>query len=93
MSPRHVKVRLDCRGARQGIDLCVQVERQVPEPLRCTPGGGRPVGSGTGPSFCAECDDLLKDGSRLRAHINDLTRGGWGRWVRVGSVVIGCGGS
>ncbi len=87
MIRNYVKSRLSCRHG-QSIDLCVPVEREVPPPLRCSPGGGS-LGGGQW-SLCAVCTRLLKDSLVLRELVNDQTRRGWGDHIRAGAVVIGC---
>jgi hypothetical protein len=91
--PARVKVRLLCDRCRKALDLCVPVERHVPAPLACVPGG--PVqggGESGGPGMsCAVCgvpwNATVSDIERL---VNDATRRGWGEHIRNGAVLIHC---
>lgn len=87
MQPNFVKVRLNCAHRQQSMDLCVRVPRGVPEPLRCSPSGGIPDGSGN--ALCEECQDLLR-GERLTEVVNELTRRGWSEYLRAGTVTVAC---
>jgi hypothetical protein len=88
MQPNHVKVLLKCIRHRQSMELCVRVDRGVPEDLRCQAGGGS-ISLGTGNPLCQQCQDLLQ-GQRLAERVNDLTRLGWSEHVRAGAVVVAC---
>jgi hypothetical protein len=88
MPPNYVKVLLRCRSHKSSADLCVKVERGVPDPLRCTPGG--PISGGSsGPPFCRQGNELLTAG-RLGEAVNGLVRHGWSDYVRAGVVTIEC---
>jgi hypothetical protein len=83
-----VSVRLVCAGCDNTVSWCVSIDRQVPEPLRCVPSGGG-AGGGTGircPQCGRTCFDSITDFERAVAN---ETRGGWGRHIREGAVVIG----
>jgi hypothetical protein len=69
--------------------LCVRVEAEVPEPLRCSPGGGSPgVGGGAGGgSPDCPCGGRF-DWSDLGRRVADALRRGRGEWVHRGAVVI-----
>jgi hypothetical protein len=87
VAPNHVLTRLECRSHRESLNLCVRVDRGVPEKLRCTPSGGLGLG---GSSLCRECSDLVV-GNRLRDEVNARTRRGWDDHLKAGAVVVGCG--
>ncbi len=82
-----VNARLTCNDHRQERTFCVRVDREVPEPLRCTPGGGGVSGGGT--LTGCPCSSGLT-GSDLTRMVMDAIRRGWGRWVNLGAVVIEC---
>ena len=88
MQPNHVKVHLICTRHREFMDLCVRVDRGVPEDLRCQASGGS-ISLGTDNPLCQQCQDLLQ-GQRLAERVNDLTRHGWSEHVRDGAVVVAC---
>jgi hypothetical protein len=88
MQPNHVKVLLKCTRHREFMDLCVRVQRAVPDRLRCQAGGGA-ISLGTGNPLCPECQDLLQ-GQRLAERVNDLTRHGWSEHLSAGAVVVAC---
>jgi hypothetical protein len=88
MPANYVQVRIQCRSRSQILDLCVPVNRQVPEPLRCTP--GNPVGGGARLPLCREGEALLAPG-RLIEVVDRLTSRGWGEYVRLGYVLVECG--
>ena len=94
MRADYVKVKLLCDRCRDVMDLCVQVDRNVPEPLSCTPGGGRPVGGapdGGSSMSCSICGMPWRmDLARLLERVNEETRRGWGEHVRDGAVVLRC---
>lgn len=92
MRTDYVKVRLLCDRCRDVVDLCVRVERNVPEPLACAPGGaGGGGGAGGSDMSCAVCGlPWHMDTSRLLQRVNDETRRGWGQHVRNGAVVLHC---
>lgn len=78
------------RHNRDCPPICVRVDREVPEPLRCSPGGGS-VGSGTGGATVADCPCGGRfDTSDLGQRVADLLRRGLGQWVRRGAVVLDC---
>lgn len=82
----YTKVRVECRTRQQSTPVCVQVPRNVPEPLECTPSGGS--GGGNLP-LCPEGRRLFEPG-RLSAIVDDLTHGGWGQHIQAGAVVVRC---
>lgn len=93
MNAAYVKVQLLCDRCREVVDLCVQVKRNVPQPLACSPGG--PVsgdgGGGDTDMACAICGlPWRMDTSLLLERVNDATRRGWGEHVRTGAVVLRC---
>jgi hypothetical protein len=85
--PNYVSVLVKCSRHGQSINACVPVQRGVPEPLRCQPAGGVPLGGGS--PLCEECQELLR-GPRLRDVVNDLTRRGWSDHIKAGAVVVAC---
>lgn len=87
IQPNYVKVQLRCSRRQESLELCVRVDRGVPEDLRCTPSGS--AASGTGSGVCDECDALLR-GDELAQMVNELTRRGWSDHRREGAVLVGC---
>ena len=85
--PNFVNVRLQCRcgGA---LTWCVRIERGVPDPLRCSPGGG---GGGTNDVRCGQCGHRCfgSIGAFENAVRSEVDRG-WGRHIQRGAVVIEC---
>ena len=86
-----VKVQIRCNRCGNVMEgLCVQVDRNVPEPLRCQPGGGGVGGPGircpgcTGPCF--------EDSGELQRAVAAEVTGGWGRHHKRGAVLVECGG-
>lgn len=68
--------------------ICVRVEREVPGPLRCTPGGGSAGGGGGGASQTdCPCSGRF-DTSDLGRRVADALRRGAGEWIRRGAVVV-----
>jgi len=64
------------------------VDREVPEPLRCSPGGGS-VGGGGGPVVPQDCPCGGRfDTGELARRVADAMRWGLGEWVRRRAVVI-----
>lgn len=62
--------------------MCLRVEREVAEPLRCSPGGS----SGGSPLDCP-CGGHL-DVAELSRRVAELLRRGVGEWIRRGAVVV-----
>ena len=81
-----VNARLTCRHGRERT-FCVRVDREVPEKLRCSPGGGGVDGGGT--LTGCECSAGLT-GADLTRLVIDAVRRGWGRWMSIGAVVVEC---
>ena len=76
------------RHRRDCATLCVRVEREVPDPLRCSPGGGG-VGGGGGATSPLDCPCGGRfDTTDLGGRVADALRRGLGQWVRLGAVVI-----
>ena len=67
--------------------ICVRVEREVPGPLRCTPGGGSVGGGGGASQSDCPCSGRF-DASDLGRRVADALRRGSGGWIRRGAVVI-----
>jgi len=88
LEPNYVRVVLNCSVRRgQSTEICVRVERGVPEPLRCTPSGGAPsVGGGGHP--CPSCAVLLA--GRIAEVVNDRIRRGWSEHIEAGAVRVDC---
>lgn len=84
MQPDHVLVRLQCNVRHQELNLCVRVNRGVPDALRCTPSGG--AVSGGGSPVCPDCSALLQ-GDRLSRRVDELVRRGWSDHLKAGAVV------
>lgn len=87
-----VSVQLQCRCGSSRT-LCVRVARNVPEPLRCLPGGA-PAEGGAGRSdvFCPRCRASCFDSAEaLQRAVNAAVgSGGWGKHQRKGAVVLEC---
>jgi hypothetical protein len=83
----YVKAVVRCRDHRSSsATICLRVEREVPEPLRCSPGGG---GGGTtlggfGPCPCTQSLTITE----LMRLVNEAMRRGLGQWIKLGAVVI-----
>lgn len=88
-SGNFVNVRLRCDGCTFAMTWCVRVSRNVPEPLRCTPGGGgRGQDSGIHCPKCGRrCFESVAD---FEEAVNEATSGGWGQHVKAGAVEIRC---
>ncbi len=92
----HVKVNLICEGCNGRTQACVLVDREVPTPLRCSPGGSLPTkasGSHRPPNLrCAECDRewSLSPDHLMEAVNHAIRRGGWGEFVRHDGVDVSC---
>jgi hypothetical protein len=84
-----VSVVLRCRCGDQQR-WCVRVDRSVPEPLRCVPGGGG--GGGVSSAIiCRRCGDRCFDSPHaLERATQEAVRGGWGQWVPQGAVILNC---
>lgn len=70
------------------MTFCVHVDRNVPDPLRCSPGRG---GGGAPEIRCGGCS------APCFRHVQDLKRavaaavgGGWGPHVKRGAIEIEC---
>lgn len=95
MHNAYVKVRPICRRCQNAFEWCFRVEQNVPDPLRCPPGGA-PVGTGGGNGGgtdadlrCSVCDTPWAVGvSDLQRIVNEAIRRGWGEHVRNGAVVL-----
>jgi hypothetical protein len=85
----HVNVQLRCGGCGNAMSWCVRIDRNVPEPLRCVPrGGGAAGGGGVRCPRCGRtCFNSIDDFERA---VDSDARGGWGRHLREGVVVIEC---
>jgi hypothetical protein len=84
----YVSAVVRCRTHGKSAPLCVPVDREVPQPLRCSPrgrGGGLTLGS-LGPCPCISGIE----NSELMQRVNDALRGGIGEWIRNKAVVIEC---
>lgn len=85
--PKLVKVEIRCRGCGETSGWCVRIARNVPEPLRCSGGGG------VGPSQVScrgcgrRCFDTIRD---LERAVGESTIGGWGRHIQAGAVILSC---
>lgn len=67
--------------------MCLRVEREVAEPLRCSPGGGSVGSSGGGSPLDCPCGGHL-DVAELSRRVAELLRRGVGEWIRRGAVVV-----
>lgn len=88
--PSFVRVEVRCGACSEILHWCVRVDRNVPEPLRCSPGGG--VGSGGGSGIrCPKCNRTCFDSpGALERAVNKEVQGGWGRHQKTGAVVLEC---
>lgn len=89
----YVKVRLVSKRCSSGMELCVPVARNVPQPIACSPGA--PIsGGGGGQPFTLSCPSCAASWhmsvSEMQERVNDATRYGWGQHVRDGAVVLDC---
>lgn len=91
MRPDYVKVKLLCDRCSSVVDVCSPVNRNVPEPLGCSPGGAPVGGGGDGLLSCSLCGlSWHMDSVRLLERVNDAARGGWGEHIRDGAIVLIC---
>lgn len=74
------------RHHRNCPPLCLRVDREVPEPLRCSPGGGG-VGGGVAAQPDCPCGGRF-DIAELSRRVADALRRGLGEWIRRGAVVV-----
>ncbi|TCC43500.1 hypothetical protein [Kribbella sindirgiensis] len=88
MSPHNfVNVVVRCRDHHiSSTTFCLRVHREVPDPLRCNPGGGGGGATlgGLGPCHCTHSLSIA-DLVRL---VEDAMRRGLGQWIRLGAVEI-----
>lgn len=88
MGPHNfVNVVVRCRDHHVSSAICLRVHREVPDPLRCNPGGGGGGGStlgGLGPCRCTSGVDIPD----LVRRVEDAMRGGLGQWIRLGAVEV-----
>jgi hypothetical protein len=84
--PTWVKAILRCRLHGRESTFCVNVDREVPEPIRCRPQGGA-AGGGT-PTGCT-CSSGLTGADLTRMAVEAVRRG-WGHWITLGAVVLEC---
>jgi hypothetical protein len=75
------------RHNRDCSPICVRVDREVPEPLRCSPGGGSVGGGGASSPLDCPCGGRF-DTSDLGRRVADAMRRGLGQWIRRRAVVI-----
>lgn len=84
----HINVIVRCGGCGNQMAWCVQVERQVPDPIRCTPGPGRARSDRVKCSRCGRtCFERVK---QLVAEVQRRASGGWGEHIQNGGVLINC---
>lgn len=85
-----VSVQLPCGGCGNAMSWCVRIDRNVPEPLRCVPSGGGSGPGGTGVR-CPRCGRTCFDSiDAFERAVEGALRGGWGRHLREGVVIIEC---
>ena len=89
MQPNYVRVLLRCTRDHSSTEFCVRVERGVPDPIRCNPGGPVSSAGAVGGSRCSNCSEILLPG-RLSEAVNERTRRGWADSIRDGAVVLDC---
>lgn len=88
MGPRNwVTTVVHCaRHRRDAATICVRVDREVPEPLRCSPSGDSNGPAPSGPD-CA-CGGRY-DAADVARRVAELARrGGLGEWIRRRAVVV-----
>ena len=91
---QHVKVKLVCKRCQHGMDLCVLVHRNVPQPIACSPGA--PISGGGGGVMpytlsCPSCGlSWRMSVAEMQDRVDDVTRRGWGQHMREGAVVLYC---
>jgi len=84
MDPHWVKTVVRClRHHRDTSQMCVRVERGVPEELRCAPGGGG-IGGRMAAMDCP-CGGQFTD---LAQRVLDALRHDLNHWRRLGFVLI-----
>lgn len=77
------------RHHRDCATICVRVDREVPDPLRCSPGGGTVGGAGGGATSPLDCPCGGRfDTADLTRRVAEAMRRGLGEWVRRRAVVI-----
>lgn len=70
------------------MTFCVQVDRNVPDPLRCARGGG---GGGPPEIRCAGCGGpCFRDVAALKSSVEAALRRGWGPHIKAGAVEVEC---
>lgn len=88
-NPSFVNVELRCRC---GVSKrwCVRINRTVPGPLRCQPGGvgGGGGGSGIDCSRCGHC--CFPTVGKFESAVESAVDRGWGRHIQAGAVIIEC---
>lgn len=84
-----VKVHIRCNRCGHVIeDVCVPVDRNVPEEFRCQPGRG---GSGRPDIRCPGCNGpCFEDFAELQRAVATELTGGWGRHQKRGAVFVEC---
>lgn len=84
-----VKVHVRCNRCGNVMEgWCVHVDRNVPEPLRCQPGGG---GGGAPEVRCPNCQaPCFRDARELERVVAEEVSRGWGRHQRSGAVIVEC---
>lgn len=89
--PNFVNVELRCRCGSNRT-FCVRVDRNVPTPLRCAPGGGGGGGGGRTDICCPRCRESCYDSAGALEHAvnREIGSGGWGKHQRAGAVILEC---
>jgi hypothetical protein len=86
--PEWVTTIIHClRHNRDSAPICVQVDRGVPDELRCSPGGGSVGGGGGASSLDCPCGGRF-DTSDLSQRVADAMRRRLNEWKSRGAVVI-----
>ena len=87
MGPHNwVKAAIYCARHRRLLSvMCVPIDREIPEPLRCVPSGGGVVGGTIGPD--CPCGGSIDSGELVRK-VAEALRNGVGRWIQQGQVVV-----
>jgi hypothetical protein len=90
VNPSFVSVQLRCRCG-SSRSWCVRVDRTVPGPLRCQPGGGGGSGGGGSGIECGQCGHAcFPSVGAFESAVRSAVDRGWGRHIQAGAVVVEC---
>lgn len=83
-----VNVIVRCGGCGIQMTWCIEIERQVPDPIRRTACPGR---AGSNVVMCSHVSETCFE--RVQQPVGEVHRrasGGWGQHIRNGGVLIDC---